>query len=145
MELLFLHVLPILNAYAAYMIFSWMGYTSVARSISNSCILFTAIRMGTIFHLCFAYFLESQRKFRLDVFHLSSICVSIFFNQQTYMFISKKGWLTWWKIFFPSIIVNCCRFHLGQAWWRKIQKGGLGQEYKVGESEVGKGWREYLV
>ena len=32
--------------------------------------------------------------------------------------------------FFPSITVKCCSCHLGQAWWRKIQKVDLSSEYK---------------
>jgi formate/nitrite transporter FocA (FNT family) len=28
-------------------------------------------------------------------------------------------------------------FHLTQAWWRKMQKVGLSQEYKSSESEIG--------
>jgi hypothetical protein len=41
------------------------------------------------------------------------------------------------KEFFPDITIKCCRFHLAQAWWRKIQKIGLSSEYKNTESEVG--------
>ncbi|VDI53174.1 Hypothetical predicted protein, partial [Mytilus galloprovincialis] len=26
---------------------------------------------------------------------------------------------------FPDTRIECCRFHLGQSWWRKIQKLGL--------------------
>ena len=29
---------------------------------------------------------------------------------------------------FPATDIKCCRFHLGQAWWRKIQKLGLPNE-----------------
>ena len=47
------------------------------------------------------------------------------------------------KQFFPSITVKCCRFHLGQAWWRKIKKVGLSSEYKEAESEIGK-WMKGL-
>lgn len=35
-----------------------------------------------------------------------------------------------------------CRFHLGQAWFRKIQKLGLTAEYKKQESEIGR-WLKY--
>lgn len=35
-----------------------------------------------------------------------------------------------------------CRFHLGQAWFRKIQKLGLTAEYKNQESEIGR-WLKY--
>jgi hypothetical protein len=31
---------------------------------------------------------------------------------------------------FPATNIKCCRFHLGQAWWRKIQNLGLANEYK---------------
>ena len=31
---------------------------------------------------------------------------------------------------FPDVTIKCCRFHLGQAWWRKIQNLGLSRDYK---------------
>ena len=31
---------------------------------------------------------------------------------------------------FPNARIDCCHFHLGQSWWRKIQKLGLSAEYK---------------
>jgi hypothetical protein len=38
----------------------------------------------------------------------------------------------------PDSTIKCCRFHLAQAWWRQIQKVGLGSEYKYPESEIGR-------
>ena len=38
--------------------------------------------------------------------------------------------LTVLKDIYPMTVIKCCRFHLGQAWWRKIQCLGLGNEYK---------------
>ena len=38
---------------------------------------------------------------------------------------------------FPDSTIQCCRFHLGQAWWRKIQKLGLSSEFKDKSSEIG--------
>ena len=48
---------------------------------------------------------------------------------------------------FPAafICIKCCRFHLGQAWWRKIQNLGLGHEYKDTDSELGKWLSSLLV
>ena len=42
------------------------------------------------------------------------------------------------KEVFPGVIIKGCRFHLGQAWWRKIQNLGLAKEYKKRGSEVSK-------
>jgi hypothetical protein len=39
---------------------------------------------------------------------------------------------------FPSAILKCCRFHLGQSWWRKIQSLGLRNDYSDRESDIGK-------
>jgi hypothetical protein len=39
---------------------------------------------------------------------------------------------------FPSAVLKCCRFHLGQSWWRKIQSLGLSNDYKDRESDIGK-------
>lgn len=37
----------------------------------------------------------------------------------------------------PNMQVKGCRFHLGQAWYRKIQSLGLSNNYKVKDDEVG--------
>ncbi|XP_064462771.1 uncharacterized protein LOC135373613 [Ornithodoros turicata] len=37
----------------------------------------------------------------------------------------------------PNANIVGCRFHLGQAWWRKIQKLGLSPSFKRENSEVG--------
>jgi hypothetical protein len=40
---------------------------------------------------------------------------------------------------FTATVLLGCRFHLGQAWWRKIQNLGLANEYKdSANSEIGK-------
>jgi len=41
------------------------------------------------------------------------------------------------KEIFSNVSIKCCRFHLAQILWRKIQKVGLSQEYKSSESEIG--------
>lgn len=43
----------------------------------------------------------------------------------------------------PSSIIQGCRFHLGQAWFRKIQSLGLVKEYRDEKSEIGS-WMRYL-
>jgi hypothetical protein len=42
------------------------------------------------------------------------------------------------KEYFPDCVVKCCTFHIGQAWWRKIQSLGLCSEYCNAESDIGK-------
>jgi hypothetical protein len=37
----------------------------------------------------------------------------------------------------PAISIQGCRFHLGQSWWRRIQKLSLTDEYKDFESDIG--------
>ncbi|KAK7603327.1 hypothetical protein V9T40_003326 [Parthenolecanium corni] len=37
----------------------------------------------------------------------------------------------------PSAVLKACRFHLTQAWWRRIQKVGLATDY-MNDTEVGK-------
>ena len=39
---------------------------------------------------------------------------------------------------FPQTTIDCCRFHLGQNWWRRIQKLGLSAQYKDKSSEIGR-------
>ncbi|CAC5397336.1 unnamed protein product [Mytilus coruscus] len=38
---------------------------------------------------------------------------------------------------FSAASISCCRFHLGQSWWRKIQLG-LSADYKDRDSDFGK-------
>jgi hypothetical protein len=42
------------------------------------------------------------------------------------------------KQMFPTTEIQCCRFHLGQSWWRKVQKLGLSKEYKEKDCDIGK-------
>lgn len=46
------------------------------------------------------------------------------------------------KCVWPELRINGCRFHLHQAWYRKIKSLGLTQHYKDNESEIGK-WLKY--
>ena len=39
---------------------------------------------------------------------------------------------------FQSSLIKCCRFHLGQSWWRKIQDLGLSREYKYKKNAFGR-------
>lgn len=41
------------------------------------------------------------------------------------------------KNVWPDIITKGCRFHLGQAWWRKLQNLGLSIHYCDDLSEIG--------
>ncbi|XP_064488398.1 uncharacterized protein LOC135400496 [Ornithodoros turicata] len=41
------------------------------------------------------------------------------------------------RLSWPIANIVGCRFHLGQAWWRKIQKLGLSPSFKRENSEVG--------
>ena len=40
--------------------------------------------------------------------------------------------------FYPDTRIDCCRFHLGQCWWRKIPALGLSRLYKDKSTEEGK-------
>ena len=44
---------------------------------------------------------------------------------------------------FPNVTISCCRFHLGQSWWQKIQSLRLSVEYKNKCSDVSK-WRTHF-
>ena len=44
---------------------------------------------------------------------------------------------------FLNSTISCCRFHLGQSWWRNIQIVGLSVEYTDKSSEIGK-WLTHL-
>ncbi|CAC5414466.1 unnamed protein product [Mytilus coruscus] len=39
---------------------------------------------------------------------------------------------------FHAATISCCRFYLGQSWWRKIQSIGLSADYKDKDSDFGK-------
>ena len=47
------------------------------------------------------------------------------------------------KEIFQDVQLKCCRFHLAEAWWRKIQSVGLSNEYKNAESQLGK-WLKWF-
>ena len=48
------------------------------------------------------------------------------------------------KQMFPTTEIQCCRFHLGQSWWRKVQKLGLSKEYKEKDCDIGKWLASFL-
>ena len=39
---------------------------------------------------------------------------------------------------FKNCKLKCCKFHLGQSWWRKIKELGLAKEYKQKHSKKGR-------
>jgi hypothetical protein len=45
------------------------------------------------------------------------------------------------KIVWNEVKITGCRFHISQAWWRKVQELGLSKDYKE-RTEVGK-WIGY--
>ena len=49
----------------------------------------------------------------------------------------EKAVLNSIKTNFPNCAISCCRFHLGQAWWRKIQNLGLTEFFRDRSSEEG--------
>jgi hypothetical protein len=46
---------------------------------------------------------------------------------------------------FPDARIDCCSFHLGQAWWRNIQRIGLSSEYKDKSGEISKLAKEQMA
>ena len=50
----------------------------------------------------------------------------------------RKGCVPYIREEFREVEIKGCRFHLGQAWYRKIQSLGLAQDYKDKSSEIGK-------
>lgn len=47
------------------------------------------------------------------------------------------------KCVFPKSSIRLCRFHVTQAWWRKIQELGLTKDYKDSKSDIGK-WQHWV-
>ena len=45
---------------------------------------------------------------------------------------------------FQDVVIKSCRFHLGQAWWRKIQALGLAKEYKKNVPDISKWLHHFL-
>jgi hypothetical protein len=78
-----------------------------------------------IYHTCISALIklcsEKNLQFQPSVVHID-------FEKAVMIVISQ---------FLPDSTITCCRFHLAQAWWRQIQKVGLGSEYKYPESEIG--------
>lgn len=44
----------------------------------------------------------------------------------------------------PNVLIKACQFHLGQAWYRKIQNLGLSGEHKDPESDIGKWLKKFF-
>ena len=44
----------------------------------------------------------------------------------------------------PNVLIKACQFHLGQAWYRKIQNLGLSGEYKDSASDIGKWLKKFF-
>ena len=48
------------------------------------------------------------------------------------------------KTNFPICAISCCRFHLGQTWWRKIQNLRLTELFRYHSSEEGSWLRSFF-
>lgn len=57
--------------------------------------------------------------------------IEVFIDFETAIHVAVRN--TW-----PATKVNGCRFHLHQAWYRKIQSLGLSSEFKNKDSEIGR-------
>lgn len=69
-----------------------------------------------------------------------SICIKsdLVFEPETVTIDFEQAIHNGVKSVWPTVNIVGCRFHLSQAWWRKIQNLGLSSEYKNEESDVGK-------
>jgi hypothetical protein len=46
---------------------------------------------------------------------------------------------------FPNAQILACRFHIGQSWWRHIQKIGLSAQYKDTNCDISKWLRRFFA
>ena len=117
--------------------YSWMGHTNFPQISSRSFTPSMVFRMDIMCHLYLYYYLGSLKLSSIvqpctdNGFNLKPDIVHVDFEESM-----MKGI----RSIFPATNIKYCRFHLGQAWWRKIQNLGLANEYKdSANSEIGKG------
>lgn len=84
---------------------------------------------------------EKSKQCYINMFtHLKSACSEIGCNLNiTYLHLDfemavHEAARSIWQ----TVTIKACQFHLGQAWYRKIQSLGLSNEYKDPESNLGK-------
>jgi len=88
---------------------------------------------------------KKELSYRTVMSTLKSKCLemNLIFKPQHIVSDFEKGILQAARKEFPDITLIGCRFHLSQAWWRKIVGLGLTVEYKNKNSEIGK-WLHYV-
>jgi hypothetical protein len=79
-------------------------------------------------HLVFAALTTYKQAFRFIEHHIRPEIIFADFENAIHLAVSE----VW-----PQSKLRRCRFHLGQAWWRKIQSLGLSDEFKNKDSEIG--------
>ena len=100
-----------------------MGHTHFAQNSSSSFTPSMVFRMNIMCHLYLYYYLGSLKLSSIvqpctdNGFNLKPDIVHVDFEESMMV-----------RSIFPATDIKCCRFHLGQAWWRKIQKLGLPNE-----------------
>jgi hypothetical protein len=71
---------------------------------------------------------ECCQKFNLSL-EIETIHMHLDFEERMHIVVREM---------FPEVVIKSSRFHLGQAWWRKIQSLGLAKEYKNYRSVISK-------
>jgi len=112
------------------------GTFYVCPLILNNTIKFMFYINQFMSKLCIVCYHPKQLIFLKKMWHLMKIlCKKELKPQNIFLdfeIFAHKGVL----LVFPNAQIKCCRFHLGQAWYRQIAKLGLKIEYKRNESEI---------
>ena len=106
----------------------------------TNCTPFIDFVTDTLFHWCLLYCLGNLTQYRNMWNSLKVACTERNFNLQPKL-IHVDFELTMHTVLndvFPVTNLKCCRFHLGQVWYHKMQNLGLSQDYQDSDSEIGK-------
>lgn len=100
---------------------------------------------GHYIPLVFCLLKDKQSKtYELCFLTLVNLCksVNLIFKPKAVIIDFEKAIHTAATNVWDNAQIVGCRFHLGQAWWRKIQELGLSAEYANKDSDTGK-WLKY--
>ena len=126
-----------------FKMYFWMELLNIAQSIFFLMYTMHGCKNGNYVHLLYALLARKSEVCHQQMwFLLFQLCeqrnltltphsIHINFEQAMHYVILHV---------LPGTKSDCCRFHLGQNWWRKIQDLGLSTEYKEKTCDIRKCW-----
>ena len=86
---------------------------------------------------------EKAYTYLLQRLHHEALQINLQFSPQEVMLDFEVSALNAFATNFPTAKLSCCRFHFGQALWRKIMELGLASDFKDAKCEISK-WLKHF-